>query len=281
VGSPVKFKGVTIGNVKKISIFYDKDKDLSITPVIIEIDNSMFDTVKDESSGEDNIEFYKKQIKQGLAAKLTFESIVTGKLFIELDYYASKKIRIFSTNSTKYIQIPTTPSGIDELLSSIEVIIKKISKIDFIGIFDRISSILSTADNTLSNIDLKSMVSGMTSAAKSIGRVFDSPDFSNTFKHFNDTLGSIEDFVAILKTNVNKISDKTRSTLASGKLALDKFGNMSSSINNMFREEKKLKYGLGDAIQEITMAAKSLKELADYLERNPNAIISGKANPKK
>jgi paraquat-inducible protein B len=281
VGSSVKFKGVTVGVVKKISIFYDEDKDLAITPVIIEIDNTMFDTVGNKPKNEDNLEFYKKQIKQGLAAKLTFESIVTGKLFIELDYYGAKKIRTFSANNTQYTQIPTTSSGIDEFLIGTEQIIKKISKIDFIGIFDKISSILSMAGRILDDLDLKSMVVGITMAANSIDKVFSLPDFPKTLKRFDRTLYSIDSFVSMLKTKINPVSGDIQSMLAICKTALEKFGNMSESIDYTVSGESKLKYGLGNAIQEITRAAKSFRALVDYLERNPNAVLSGKSNKKK
>jgi paraquat-inducible protein B len=281
VGSSVKFKGVSVGVVKKISIFYDEEKDLAVTPVIIEIDNAMFDTIGSKSKNEDNTEFYKKQIKQGLAAKLTFESIVTGKLFIELDYYGAKKIRTFSVNNTQYSQIPTTSSGIDEFLVGTEQIIKKISKIDFIGISDKISSILSMVDHSLTNTDLKSMVTSITIAANSINDIFKLPDLKHALKRFDKTLHAIEIFVSALKSKINPVSDNIQSMLETCKIALEKFGNMSESIDYTVSGEMESKYGLDDAIQEITRAAKSFRALVDYLERNPNAILSGKSSKKK
>lgn len=91
IGAPVKYKGVEIGKVEDILILSstrDPRKSMVLTKLSIDLTKT-----KRSSFGK----FYEskvqltKQIEDGLRAKLNFQSIVTGMLYIELDYFEEFK----------------------------------------------------------------------------------------------------------------------------------------------------------------------------------------------
>nr|MDJ0971532.1 hypothetical protein [Kiloniellales bacterium] len=48
------------------------------------------------------------------------------------------------------------------------------------------------------------------------------------------------------------------------------------STEGMVGENSQIRYDLTQLLQELTEAARSIRLLADYLEQNPNALLSGK-----
>ncbi len=63
-------------------------------------------------------------------------------------------------------------------------------------------------------------------------------------------------------------------TLVSGRSTLD-------NANKLVEPDSALAADLSNTLQEVTRAARSLRVLADYLERHPEALIRGKTEEKK
>ncbi|MDR0728354.1 MAG: MlaD family protein, partial [Puniceicoccales bacterium] len=136
VGAPVKFRGVRIGSVEKISVSYDAEQSTAKTPILIKIDPDFLDydevheahhpdgALVAKAPTAQKANFYQEQIDRGLSAKLSTESFLTGKLFIELDYYDSHRARQLIpipqvSGEKKWPQIPTVYSDIDRFMRQV------------------------------------------------------------------------------------------------------------------------------------------------------------------
>jgi paraquat-inducible protein B len=90
-GSPVKFKGVQIGQVRRITLRYNQATDSSSVPVLIDIDLSR---LRNNLGVEINLadeQVFDEQVRLGLRAKLQMQSLLTGLLYIDLDIYDELK----------------------------------------------------------------------------------------------------------------------------------------------------------------------------------------------
>ncbi|MDR0693490.1 MAG: MlaD family protein [Puniceicoccales bacterium] len=213
VGAPVKFKGIKVGVVKSIEIIYDVGLDEAVAAVIFDVDANLFKTIKGSKMRVvDYGMFYTEQIERGLAAKLSMESILTGKLFVGLDYRKNEQER-FSKDITlgKYQQMPSVATELDELKASFDVIMGKLSKVEWEKGF---RAIVSTLDN-------------LKGAAKTL-------DFAS----------------------IKRAMDAISSTLSSD-------SGTTQSVD--------------DILQQLSKMLRSLRVLLEYIERNPNALIVGKA----
>ena len=97
IGSPVEFRGVKVGEVTKIAAVLDP-KTVSITiPVYVEIDPKSLIVLGDEDASKlfSSNRAYDPLMEKGLKAQLDIESFVTGKLFINMDFFPSV-LRSFS-----------------------------------------------------------------------------------------------------------------------------------------------------------------------------------------
>lgn len=82
------------------------------------------------------------------------------------------------------------------------------------------------------------------------------------------------DQIKPLIESLERTANAARSTLATADATIGDAGNMIGS-------DSALRYDLGRMLKELTMAARSLRVLADFLERNPNALILGRPLPEQ
>ena len=116
VGAPVVFRGVRVGTISDISIESNIET-LSIKiPVYIELEPKRFGQTGPSKDPKANLE---RLIKAGLRAQLELQSLVTGQLMIELDFHPHTPAKMVG-NDTGYPEIPTIPSGMEELAKTIE-----------------------------------------------------------------------------------------------------------------------------------------------------------------
>jgi paraquat-inducible protein B len=93
MGAPVKFKGVEIGSVKDIKLEMGLGNQVHDIPVIIEIDlkKVIRRGVTIEKAMDPNT--IREFVTQGLRGQLQTESLVTGVLYVALDWFPETPLR--------------------------------------------------------------------------------------------------------------------------------------------------------------------------------------------
>ncbi len=115
IGSPVSFRGVNIGTVTDIQLVVgEQESDIRI-PVIVEIDNTKFlssQTGKSMMGDDDSIA---ELVTAGLRAQLQLQSLLTGQLFIQIDFFPNTEANLVEDNRYRrsYKEIPTIPTPIE------------------------------------------------------------------------------------------------------------------------------------------------------------------------
>ncbi|WP_279086241.1 MlaD family protein, partial [Bilophila wadsworthia] len=92
VGSPVLFRGVPVGRVVEIRLTGDLDNLVFQTPVFIELnkkDEGRFSVSDGDISKK---EYLDRLVSHGLRATLATQSLLTGQLMIEMDFYPRSQI---------------------------------------------------------------------------------------------------------------------------------------------------------------------------------------------
>src|SRR5262245_48970300 len=118
-GAPVKYRGVTVGSVKRVMIRYNQAPNDYAMPVIVEFEEKLMQ----ERMGEATVVFTDKalavRIEHGLRASLQSESLVTGVLYIEMRPNPYAPEPTFHELVKDYPEIPSEPTQIQELLSNL------------------------------------------------------------------------------------------------------------------------------------------------------------------
>jgi paraquat-inducible protein B len=268
VGSPVVFRGVRVGSVKDIVLQFDT-KDLAfLIPVYVEIDFDKIDVVGAPEA--DERAYFDALIEKGLRAQLELQSMVTGQLMINLDFNPKAPARFVGIDK-RYRELPTTTSGLEELLK------------------------------TAQELPLKDLFDKLLKAIEGIERVVNSPNISASLQSLDDSLAKLRDVmvkvdkdIGPIMTNLNDISKSIKTiakegesvpgqlnkTLGTAQDALKQGEKALVSIRNMTAENSALQQDLSIALREISNAARSLRYLTDYLQKHPESLIQGKKTKK-
>ena len=249
VGAPVTFRGVQVGTVTHITIHADPKDMTTRIPVIIEIDPASI-----EVPGGYLDDQIPRMIKRGLRAKLELQSMVTGQLQIELDYMPDTKARLVGGKS-KYPEIPTVPSTMSKFEKELEQIpIKEIGH--------RLSAVLASIEKFMDNPALNQSVHNLNQTLVDMQKLLKDVD-----RHVDPLLGSA---TAAIKNT----TDATRPAIKEVERA---FANIAALTGKGSEERKQL----DRTLKELQTAARSIKVLAEYLERHPEALIHGKGKSKR
>ncbi|MDQ5986185.1 MAG: Intermembrane transport protein PqiB [Syntrophus sp. SKADARSKE-3] len=157
VGAPLIYLGIEVGEVKKIGIHYDPDS-YTFKPyaLVSYYEERLFSQLDNAAAAErDHNTKYKADekgtqvlIDRGLRAQLRVGNIVTGQLYIALDYFPhAPKVKIDWKKTPP--QLPVMPSGMAELQLKITKILNKIDKIPFDEIGTDAKKTIATLDQTL------------------------------------------------------------------------------------------------------------------------------------
>jgi len=224
VGAPAKLQGVEIGTVVEVNALASASEREVVSEIVIEIDHSRFKRTGDQSQPR-TTDFL---IKQGLRARLELQSIVTGQLYIGLDFYPDTEVRLTKIQS-EYDEIPTIPS----LTAEVENTIRRF--------FAR-----------LKGAPVEEIMVHLDSTLEGISNIVNSPD---------------------LKAAVAQLDD----TVKDARSAINRADETLASVDSAVEPDSDVRYQLSVALDELAGAARAIRLLADYIERNPNSVVFGRA----
>ncbi len=261
VGAPVLFQGVQVGSVASIIIRADLEKLEAQIPVVIEIEPEKFQIGAEAARKlhRDPRKNMARLIEKGLRAQLAAQSLITGQLLVELDFHPGTPVLLRGADQDS-IEIPTIPSVSERLAQAL-------GDLDLKGIEKHLLAVLSSVDRLVSNPDL----------GASFGALKDT--LAEARKLLTRVDRQVDPVAADLKQSVKEIGKLARNTDAKlGPLesGLDK---TMSSARGVLAADSPLMVELENALKEVAAASRSLKQLADYLDQHPEALLRGKKNP--
>ena len=261
VGSPVMFRGVNIGTVTDIQLVVGRTESDVDIPVIVEIDNTRFTHTHPESPKAETGDEMDDLIKAGLRAQLHLQSLLTGQLFIQLNFQPDTPVNLLNEGmyKSKYDEIPTIPTPIERLSKSLQ---------NF------------PADEVLKNI---------VAIAEGMDKLVNSPQLTASLTALHAALDELKSLVTKINTeasplasNANELMDDASAVLGNinsavddAKGALQQAETTLKSANDLVGDEQ-LVIQMEQALTAITSAARSIQLLAEELERRPEALIRGR-----
>ncbi len=275
IGAPVLFKGVKIGNVQKIDIKAAEENGTIIfwIPVYIEIDNDKMNMLKEatpslgskKDSGEARL---KLLISQGLRGQLRLQSIVTGKLYIALDFFRGKPAK-FVGKEQKYLEIPTVPTPFEEASDTALKIFEEIRSLPIKELLAQLNQMIKSLNALLARPDTEAAIVNINSVLK---------DISTLVKNIDKKLGPMErTFTKTIRHSEKELA----LTLQEMRATLQQANEAIQTLKGSFGEGSLLQMQILKTLEEISKAARNLRLLADYLERHPEAIIKGKSKDRE
>lgn len=296
VGSPVEFRGVQVGTVKRISLLFDAEN-MSVTiPVYMELNFAPVTERRGDPRDEplSQTEFEREAqtaVARGLRARLKLKSIVTGQLGVELDFIPDTP-QDLSDIVTDAVEIPTVQSSLERVTSVLDRLPLEELVGKLIRTADGIERLVNSDDlrQTLQNANLalgeartlikdtgRTVAEARTTLESIQGQV--GPLSGAALKTLNradrslasaeQALGDVRSMVAQTRTNIDKISES-----AVG--AFDQAQQTLRRADELIDADSPTRNNLDITLEELAAAARAVRVMAEYLEQHPDALIRGK-----
>ncbi|WP_373089214.1 intermembrane transport protein PqiB [Sneathiella sp.] len=263
VGTPVEFKGIKIGSVRDISLEIDETKKKYFIPVLIEIEPQRISVANNGKkimsvleARERRQKIIKDLVAQGLKAQLKSSNFLTGQLIVDLDLLPEKPATYVAKNDL-YPEIPTVGTELDKITTSISQLVGKLEKLPIEKLGNNLANTVEGLDKFINSGDLQATIDEYRKLAVSIQVVTQNID-KKTLPDIGMTL------------------DETRAAVKKVDGALASAKAMFSSANSLIADGSPFKYDITAMLQELAAASRAVRGLAEFLERNPSSLISGK-----
>ena len=266
VGAPMALRGVQVGQVTNIELILD-----ATTASVIMMVEADLDEKNIRRQGNPDVELTEELIARGLRAQLNSQSLLTGLLYMELDFHPESGLNIVDIDSP-YLQLPTIPTNLERLA-------KKLQDVDISKLTAQLENISNGIDTLVSSEEFQALPASANSTMASLRDL--SAQLQEQLATTGPKLDTVLDETAVTVANAN--AELPRLTaLVEGNLkvlndAIATFEAGMTGIDNLVSPDSATLYQLNKALQEMTRAGRSLQALAATLEAQPESLIRGKS----
>jgi len=308
VGAPIVFRGVKIGKVTEVYIEANPEDMKTRIPVRGEIYAGSIriwgEPADFQPDPEKNIP---RLIAKGLRAELQTQSLVTGKLQINLDFFPNTEIRYVETRkSSEYFEIPTVRSQFDKIRETLE-------ELPIREIFGQISQSLDGIQKIINDPAVAATMQDIRAAAADARNLLSNVDrwIGTVGEDAHITFGGIQELVKNVDERIEPLSDNANTALTAAAQALrqgektlafrggkiekmaDSFIGAADALRDALIATKPVieniraisgndspdRHQINAMLKELSAAARAIRSWAEYLERHPEALLRGKGGP--
>jgi len=242
VGAPIDWRGINYGTVTAISPVTEKTKKTRQFNIKVEADVYP-QRMRPRDAGTAPLlsndrrrALMNTMIERGLRAQLRTGSLLTGQLYVALDFFPDqpkikpKPLAKGALADDELAELPTIPSSLLELQETLSSIGRKIDKFPIEAVGADLQTTLKSATRMMDQID-------------------------------------------------NDLIQEARGALIEVRAALVDARKAFDAADAVLKPNSPLSQDARDAMREIARAAAAFRVLADYLERQPDALLWGKEKP--
>jgi len=266
IGAPVALRGVQIGQVTDIHLIFNTNTiDITMT-VEAEIDGDSFET-----RGDADGYLGDEMIARGLRAQLNSQSILTGLLYIQLDFHPNTPANIVDIDSP-YDQIPTIPTDLQRITKDLE-------SMDFVGIAKDVQSIAQSLNAFVDTPDFQHLPGDLHNTLVSFDALSKrlNTQLARTGPKLDTFLDESSQVLNTLQSEIPHISSAAIHTMKVLDKAMAAFEKTAIDIDHLVSDDSATTYALNKALREISLAARELQLLAKTLEEHPEVLLRGKS----
>jgi paraquat-inducible protein B len=269
IGAPLALRGVQVGQVTDIEIILDEDSIELI--MVVEAD---FHSKNIRRRGSTDKDITEELIERGLRAQLQTQSLLTGLLFIQLDFHPGSKLVLADIDSP-YFQFPTVPTDLERIT-------KKLQDIDISNLSNDLENVVDGINTFVNNEEFQGMPASIKTTLDSLTGLSNQlqQQLAITAPKLDKVLDGAATTVATANTELPKLSALVRDNLKVLNTAIAAFENTMDDLDGLVAYDSATMYRLNQALRELSLAGKAVQELANTLEEQPESLIRGKRGDK-
>ncbi len=269
IGSPVKLRGVQVGKVVEIQVQYDPKKNALLSPVIIEVNPEIIKITADSKSRwrKNNIE---QAIENGLRAQLDLQSLVTGQLYVALDFFPDTPVHLVGLDE-EYEEIPVIPSSQKEIKNTIEELVRQVRELPLKEIFTKLNSTLTHIDEVVSQPELKQGVQRMDNVLANLEKLT-----TNLDQELDEVTSNLDGTLKVSRHLLERLDNTLPPLVEQTKLTMKSAENTLNAMQGTLGPDSDLSTEAYSTLKEVKRAARDFRILTEMIQTRPEILIRGK-----
>jgi paraquat-inducible protein B len=305
VGAPVRFRGVPLGSVSDIQIRYGRSQILVVT----QIEPSRVEGMAPAVAEAGVARTVQAAVGEGLRAQLQLESLITGQLYVGLDFYpdtAAAPPRA-GNGACEIPTIPTELAQVQEKMKkffaemeqlpvkqALEAVARAGGAIEKLAAAPEIPRMLRSADRTMHeaqtlvsnlNVKLDPALGSLQAALDQARRLLQDTDarLGPLAEKFGGAADSTQALMQDGRSTLHRLDAEIGPTMAAvreaGQAARDALRKAEVTLGHadgLLNGDSPTGYRLAEALEELARTARVLRGLGEDIERQPNLLLFGR-----
>ena len=252
-GSPVQIYGQQIGTVMDIRLELDPVNASARVRIAAEIQPERLRAIGGDLKDTPET-VARRLVEHGMRAELVTTSYITGSLAVSFEF-PPNAARASVTMEGDAIVLPTLGGGLGNILTTASQIMDKVSAIPFAQIGNSANTLLTTLSATVGGPEVKQAISAATGALV---------DLQGLVKRTDAGLTPLMRRLPEISSNLDQ--------------TLSRASQLVGSVNNGYGTNSQFSRDLERLMSQFNDAARSVRLLADFLDRHPEALVRGRTN---
>jgi paraquat-inducible protein B len=252
-GADVTLHGLKVGQVTDVKIIYDPAKQEILAPVRFEVEPERIvgigrQAVTDVGAAVDML------VSRGMRATLQSANLLTGQMLVALEFVPDAPPATVTKQDGAFV-IPTSDSGsISGLEASAAELLRKVNSIPFDSLGRNLDQTTAGLNDLVNGAQMKQVMTSL-----------------------NTTLSSARDMVKNLDAGLTPTMKKLPDIAANLQKTMTDANKLVLSLQSGYGDNTQFNRDLDHLMIQLNDAVRSIRSLADLLERHPEALIKGRA----
>ena len=253
-GAEVTMRGLQIGQVSSVDLWYDKPTDRVVVAVRFDVEPQRIRQLQ-MAGGSDLVGTLRVLVHRGLRATFGTSSLLTGQKEVALVRLPDAPPAELGTNGSALVLPTVDTGGLDDVAQSASAIMAKLNRVPFEEIGKNLDETLDGANKLVNDQQLHDAIATLQS-----------------------TLAEVQALVHRTDAGIQPVLQKLPALSQGLDEAVRRTNKLLSSVDSGYGGDLKFNRDTDRLMLQLTDTARSLRVLADLLARHPEALIRGRTD---
>jgi paraquat-inducible protein B len=259
-GAPVVILGIRVGTVRTVALEVAPDGNGFSVPVTIDLEPALFPAQATNHRPTTADEVYAAAdalVRRGLRARIGTTELMGGTALVALGFLPDQTQATLDRSGPVPV-LPAGPSAQQALIDRLQPLLDK-----------------------LADAPVDQMFAQLLAAATAMKDLATGPELRDSLTELRSAAVELRTLAQSLGPRADTLFDSLNQTVRSANRAVDRASQTLATVDLQVGDRSPLLAQLRDLLRELQGAARSMRLVAEYLERNPNALIVGKSDNRR
>jgi paraquat-inducible protein B len=210
-------------------------------------------------------------MKKGMRAQLQLQSLLTGLLYIQLDFHPEREINYFNYES-ELQQVPTIATDMERFSRHLE-------EIDFGKLLDDVQATIHGIDLIINDPETRALTGNLNETLDALAQLSTRlrAEIDEVSPGFNQLISNTDKTVQQINRDLPKLTASAQQSLEQLTIALQAAQTTLANVDYTLSDDSAVLYDVRKAANELGAAGRALQSLAETLETQPESLLKGKS----